>query len=460
MNFYLRNSHLLFLLFFLVQFWSCNKSKDRLASVQQNTIESAKRFFESNLLPSDISKSFRGNIKDHLLSDLLCYPDWERAQLFDIHNTTAVAIPVKFNQLILYSSNAGGTSSNNKLLLLKAGNGWNVQLLTFIPDSNMPKSSSGKFNGIIVVKSMTGTLETCQYIENGKRIKTAELNASRSTLAESQLESQTVCIYAEGFNYSKEDPDGSYWRELIGCYTFFPDPLQATKTPDYGPIGGGGGSGGTMYPSILDFIVPSPDNPISDIPEYMKCFINKPGTDYEYQVSICVSQPEPGSRTPWTGTAPWNNDNNPFFVGHSYLILSQKTPTGTIIRNIGFYPGGNVSPSSPRSPGIFNNDQNRGYDIKLTITMNNSQFYTILGFITDMQRNGTEYNLNANNCSTFAINAVNAAGFQLAKTYGSWYRGGGCNPGDLGEDLRSMPLGSNMTRTTTEGTHPNTGTCQ
>ena len=71
------------------------------------------------------------------------------------------------------------------------------------------------------------------------------------------------------------------------------------------------------------------------------------------------------------------------------------------------------------------------------------------------------YNLNSNNCTTFALDAMDAGGVSIPSTVGTWaFNGQGLDPGDLGEDIRGMQLGSNMTRSTVGSGHPNVGTCQ
>jgi hypothetical protein len=70
------------------------------------------------------------------------------------------------------------------------------------------------------------------------------------------------------------------------------------------------------------------------------------------------------------------------------------------------------------------------------------------------------YDLNTNNCTSFAIHALQAGNINVPATVGSWADGGfGYDPGDLGEDIRTMALGSSMTRNTTYNDHPNKYNC-
>src|SRR5438105_15226780 len=118
--------------------------------------------------------------------------------------------------------------------------------------------------------------------------------------------------------------------------------------------------------------------------------------------------------------------------------MSEETHNKTIVRNIGFYPSGNVWLYSPSGQGQLNNDANMAYTISLTITTTSSQFTQILDYLSQGNNSGYQYNLNTNNCSTFALNALGAGSIILPRTIGYWLNGSGVNPGDLGEDIRSL----------------------
>jgi hypothetical protein len=92
--------------------------------------------------------------------------------------------------------------------------------------------------------------------------------------------------------------------------------------------------------------------------------------------------------------------------------------------------------------------------------MTNSQFFSVINFISQGNNTGYNYNLNSNNCTTFSINALGSAGINIPATNASWLGGSGYDPGDLGEDIRTMSLPSNMTRSTNSSSHPNVGSCE
>ena len=147
-------------------------------------------------------------------------------------------------------------------------------------------------------------------------------------------------------------------------------------------------------------------------------------------------------------------------MGHTWLIFSENTGYGIITRNVGFYPQSFVSPLAPSAQSILGDDEGADYDIALTMTVNSTQFFNMLAYVSQGNNAGYLYNLNSNNCSTFALGALSAGGEAIASTIGTWVPNGqGLDPGDLGEDIRNMSLSSNMTRSTVSNYHPNMGSC-
>lgn len=202
-------------------------------------------------------------------------------------------------------------------------------------------------------------------------------------------------------------------------------------------------------------------NAIGNIGDYNHCFDNVPGTDHKYTITICVDQPAASSRSSWAyspgGSSGSASGGTPVDVGHTFLILTEVTPQKTITRNVGFYPYSGVSPVDPVDVGQLNNNEAHFYDVAVTATITSSQFFSALNFINGYS--SKSYDLNNNNCTNFALGAMTAAGVNILATTGSWIGGSGKNPGDLGEDLRIMPLSSNMTRKTKYTSHSNRGNC-
>ena len=181
---------------------------------------------------------------------------------------------------------------------------------------------------------------------------------------------------------------------------------------------------------------------------------------HSYQVQICVIQPVPNTRQPWAfqGGSGTSLTGNPVSVGHTFLILTETTPTKTITRNVGFYPENDIGPFTPTVQGQLNNDESDVYNIALTIAMTGGEFTSLLNYISLGNSTGFIYDLNSNNCTTFALSALASVGINLPRTNGSWLNGGGQNPGDLGEDIRNMQVSSGMSKSGFKW-HPNQGTC-
>jgi hypothetical protein len=179
-------------------------------------------------------------------------------------------------------------------------------------------------------------------------------------------------------------------------------------------------------------------------------------------VSVCIDQPQPGSRTPWVlqNAADASADGNPINIGHSFLILTESYGTTVITRNIGFYPATKVYPfsqSTETAAGVYNNDQSHEYNISGTINLTNAQFYQILNYCTN--NSAMNYNLNTNNCTTFVLNAVAQTGINLPRTVGAWPGGSGDDPGDLGEDIRAGNIPGMTVNTSPSSNHMNVGIC-
>ena len=199
------------------------------------------------------------------------------------------------------------------------------------------------------------------------------------------------------------------------------------------------------------------DSKIANIKDYLRCFDNNPSDDHTYELMVCVAQPEPGTRKPW-GIGE-RGSGNPVDVGHAFLVAKETTPNKTVVRNIGFYPISMVWPYSPSAQGMLNNDSYHDFNIALSITTTSHQFTQVLSYLLKGNDKGYQYNLNNNNCTDFILNALLEGNIILPRTIGTWHHGKGLNPGDLGEDIRKLPLSPNMKRITSYCSHPNQGSC-
>lgn len=449
---------------FLLLLAGCHK--ESVPSAQPASFLSvAKEYFvstySSEVMAAD---SFANQYDFHQTSRIV---NWDKAIVETIQVGQAVVVPVQYkNPFVVQTSFGAGRLFNinelQYLFLYKDKEAaWHAELCTQFPDSNAFVGSN-VFTGIVRVDNWQGDFikeyKYGPYADIKKLIKQPEKKSLQNQGAENSGIYE-ICYYSTGYNYMARTDEGAYWTVDLGCEYQFEDgggdDVGGPGGYNYIPPTAGTGGGYAAPVTIL-----AGKNIIANIKDYNKCFDNIAGSSKTYTVSVCVDQPVEGSRQAWGffGSSS-SGGNSPFAVGHAFLILSESGYDGTITRNVGFYPKGSVNPASPESGGQLNNDANHDYDISLTITMDNSQFFTLLDFVNNGNNSGNNYNLNSNNCTNFVVNALASTGIHVANTRGSWLGGAGANPGDLGEDIRHMTLQSNMTRQTDADDHPNIGIC-
>ena len=170
-------------------------------------------------------------------------------------------------------------------------------------------------------------------------------------------------------------------------------------------------------------------------------------TDKKFQsasITLYVDQPGEGKDRDAIETNGFMHD-----VGHTFMKISVAYEDGSITeRIIGFYPETSVSPDSPKSPGEFKNDEGHSYDVSKTYPVTESQVKSVIEFLNSKDKG--EYDLNTCNCATLAVDAVKKGGGNVPETIPKEWsgtllgvktitdKGGGLNPGDLGEDLRKQ----------------------
>jgi hypothetical protein len=452
---------------------NCKKdpSPGSMSSNDAVLIESARKYFQENT--SLMAPASTGNPRLEGVKN----PDWGSAYCVGLSGGRAVVVPVFYQQNLVVTSNFSGSqilplNQLTKLVVFRDSLGYKMEVVTGFPDSTMRGLNSGNFSGIAFVETWEGqAVSTYKY--SGKGILKLQAGAGSQTsvaktvIGDAAKTPETVistCYEISGYNYSPDDPDGGvYWTEPAGCdYEYVPGGGGGGGLSGVG-VGSivGGAGGGSATPEIE---IAGGNNIIANVADYMQCFSNYGGSDHTYQVTICVSQPVPGSRTPWTtsagGSSGSSSGGNPVNSGHTFLILSEIFSDHTIARNIGFYPQSLITPWSPSTQGQLNNDANHSYNISLTVTVDNGQFFNILNYESQGNNPGYMYNLSTNNCTSFDLHALDAGGVVLPATNGSWPGGGfGYDPGDLGEDIRNMQLSPNMTRSTVYNAHPNLYTC-
>jgi hypothetical protein len=388
---------------------------------------------------------------------------WDLAQVVPIGQSEGILVPIVFDNALLVRANFVGDPLFHldyltQLLYYKDGAGSNtVRVITAFPDSSYFKDPTRPFTGIKFIEDWLGhPIEKLLYTSDG-HIKRYVAATKRSDA----LDVIQTCYTITGYNYSPELGETSSWSEDAGCMTEYLDDGSAQSL-----AGGSGGasSGGTTSVAASFTVLPG-NSVIKSIKSYFQCFVNAGGTGYTYTVTVCVDQPDPGTRTPWTtsgtGSSGSSAGNNVVNVGHTFLILTENYGNTTITRNVGFYPGTDVNPVDMTSQGTLNDDETHSYNISGSFTVDNAQFFNILNFIGQGSSSGYLYNLNTNNCTTFVIDAAAQGGIDLPRTIGTWLGGAGNDPGDLGEDLRMNNI-SGMTLNLLGGTqvsHYNEGQC-
>lgn len=188
----------------------------------------------------------------------------------------------------------------------------------------------------------------------------------------------------------------------------------------FGDSGGAGSAGGDTC--VTNFVEP-PKNKIEDLLKYLSCFDQgKGGT-----LILYVDQPQPGSDNPFTLLG---------LMGHVFIGLEQTVNGATIRRTMGFAANERVTPLRTTAPSTLGDDSGRGYDVKLSIELNSTQFSNA---ILQALLHQPVYDLENYNCTDFALDVAQAAGTILPRTKIYWYTGSGRSPGTLGQDLRALP---------------------
>lgn len=470
----------LLLILFALIFFSCKKNY--VANNESDFENNARTFFNSNVKTTEPASEQSIEIATNPSVVYGRNPIWNKAVKKKIAGKDVLVVPIQYDSLFYVSSNASGgrlylINEVSRLCIYKDQSGqYQAEVVTMVPDNSYFSGSKKSFSGIIHVDTWDGTAirsylfrdGTAQSVTRSKRNAASIVGSSEDAMAENGISILEICYYFEGYNYAPAYEEGYYYEEELGCtYEIVSTGNESLGGGSSGlgsggyssAIGAAGGTGGgALVNPISSMPVARGDNIIASITDYNKCFTNLAGNTYSYSVTICVDQPVPGKRDPWgftvTGSSSGDNIVN---VGHTFLIFTQISATGTVQRNVGFYPADYVTPISPSDNGQLNNDNAHSYNISLTVQLDNSQFFNMLNYVNG--NNNPTYNLNNNNCTSFALHTLEAGNVYIPASFGSWAGGGGYDPGDLGEDIRNMALQPGMSRSTNDLAHPNLGTC-
>jgi hypothetical protein len=442
----------------LFSFPACKKARTSLSrdSTDQALIQTSKAYFESNvqwLTPN--ANNYRACQKKS--------PSWNRAKVLKLSSSNVVFVPVTYrNSLFITSSGSPNIvySLNSLTFLvisLDSQSQFHANAITFIPDSSSGNSNQ---SGFVLNEDWQGnSLSNPFHLGSQPKLGNNSPLADDSKQVEA-LQNIQVCNEIDGYNYSPDDPSAGYSWSENSCTTY-----EFQSAASGGPFGPGDIAAilaGRTIP--LTVVLSAPKTPIANITDYFKCFT--PGdAGHNFSVTLGVEQPVQGTRQPWTftsgGVSGSSQAGNPINVGHSFLIFSEGYGgQPSTQRSVGFYPQGLVTPFATSAQGVLGDDEYTDYNICLTVAVSSSQFYAMLQYVSQGNNSGYMYDINSNNCTTFALDALDAGGISIPSTIGFWVGNGqGLDPGDLGEDIRSMQLPSNMSRNTVSNSHPNIGTC-
>lgn len=424
---------------------ACKKAGvDLSQTIQDSAIDSARSYF------SGYQSAHQSSFDMHDPRTI----DWNQATSYD--SGTVVIAPVNFayDDIVTIDSTSRRFFNRSGLTRLKLirndkSPGYTAVVETMMPDDQFLQKPTGRFTGLIF-----------QQEWQGNALGAVRFGHANTTAFASLTQ---LCITMSGKNYTQGHEDKAYYWSSTTCYVIDggdyggADGGSGTGTGGSGSGTGGSGSGGTLNSLRRVYITaPPPTSKINDLKSYLKCFTAS--NTATYNVQVCVDQPVPGSRAAWgmSIAAQALGGENPVDVGHTFLVLTETDGNTTITRNIGFYPEHIVNPLSTTAKGVYNDDGMHHYNVSAGFSITPSNFMNLVSYI-----NGTAsatYDLNDFNCTTWAIDALDAGHIYLPSTIGSWPGGMGNDPGDFGVDIMNSNA-PGITKSQSEQVHVNAGSC-
>ncbi len=455
---------------------ACTQSTDWLtqATDEAQIKQSAQNWFDQNA--QNQSKNRR-----NALANVSRKPDWHLAKQYLHRGQPLLELPLAYEgkNLIGVLENDPQSRGLTKLLLRQNADRSFTPIIMRIyasgeylknPNNRLSNNSFGlkdpKFSGEVYFYDWNEEFLGVNHYKNGKIVKSGRASQGKVS-----------CITTCQIQYSPNGGGGGAddGQEFSGgdayitvCnQTCYPSGVEPIYNYDpycpYNNCGGssGGGSdngggdngeGDSNNPPVSSGVDEntilikgiSENGVIQDIRAYTKCFTHDANSIYK--ITINIDQPIAGSRAVIadsdgnTGSAMIKERAT---VGHTFLTFEQIKKDGTrIIRSMGFYPIGSVgvSPKNPSSPGGLVNDEEHKFDASLSLNMPTStDFYRVLNTFSSYHiYNYKEYDLYTDNCTSACLTALNENGIKLPVTPGSFILGLGSNPGNLGEDIKSL----------------------
>ena len=407
----------------LLFLFSCSPEETLVQNYQNPLILNAKNWTQTN------KSSFK--ILEYIKSI-----EWDKAIITSNSNNQLIEVPLllKENLKVKYGEN-DSYKTYNRLVFISDKDG-NLKVYHMLITTKSIFENDNKENNFNTLTNNFNGIITFLDSDNQVVNQIPSLKKSKSSISNKTAYEDVTCTYLV---------------EMYDDGSVRPIALLFCTGGGYSNGGGtvsGGGSGGGKGDAPLEapIILLGPYVVITNINDYLKCF----NLSQAARLVIYVDQPIPNSIDAWSGTI--INPN----VGHTFIAIQQ----GSIRRVFGYYPETTVTPSlSPSDPAVFGNDQSHIFDVSLAVNISPNQLLNIIGYCNNAP---STYNLNNYNCSDFAIAIGNLGGLNLPDSYGTWNGGGGSNPGQLGQNIRTMSLPANVNavrQITTANSASNTGIC-
>lgn len=426
-----------FRLLLLLLIISCQKQAvvDSSLKSSDDFIQQAKSFFITNVKNQTIDPSSL-----NLRQSLEKTPDWKDAYTINLSVGKTVVVPLAYDHPLYVEGNGVRLSIDDlsHLLIYKSSGGnYKAEVITTLPDNDFvnSKDATRAFSGSVVAEDWQGHfLAGFHYDTSGVKaiVSNKSPSAERNKIEITCITtSWYTCVSMEGVNHVYCNYDGSETQ----CFSSSSPDYggsggSSPNSADYGIVGGihgDGGGGGVTSANNTNQLVVLPANPAKTIksPEkYFRCFTYE--ANATYGIDVFVQEPIAGTRY---------HINYKLSPGHTFLDIWEKEPNGIVIRrSVGFWPKSSTTPLNPVSDGIIQNDEGHSYNVHVGITnVSAAQIHNLISTISS--NSAEQYNLSSNNCASYAIAVMSAAGIYLPKTRGRWFLGGGYNPADLGEDI-------------------------
>lgn len=171
--------------------------------------------------------------------------------------------------------------------------------------------------------------------------------------------------------------------------------------------------------------------------DIIDCFDIENNTSGYHTITLYVDQPIANSSETYTF------EGVDVEVGHTFVSLEQNLDGQINTKTFGFYPLESVSPNNPINSPKYCDDGGHEYDVSIKIEISPSVFNNIIYYLSFLNDNSINYNLNSYNCSDFGLGIFNMSGANIPDTYSTWSimgntLGGGTNPAALGQDIRNL----------------------